>query len=83
MAGLNSIGLRRAGFSSEQRLELRRLYHQLFRNRRILLRQAVEEARQKFAGEPARLLMDFVAATKRGICADSAENRNPRSMEED
>jgi UDP-N-acetylglucosamine acyltransferase len=83
MAGLNSIGLRRAGFSSEQRLELRRLYHQLFRNRRILLRQAVEEARQAFASEPARLLMDFVAATKRGICADSAESRKPRSTEED
>lgn len=35
IAGLNTIGLRRAGFASEQRLELRRLYHLLFRSGKI------------------------------------------------
>jgi UDP-N-acetylglucosamine acyltransferase len=83
MCGLNSVGLRRAGFSSEQRLELRRLYHQLFRNRRLLLRRAVEEARQAFSSEPARLLMDFVATTKRGICADDSPFRSNSGAEED
>lgn len=70
ICGLNSIGLRRAGIPSQERLELRRLYHLLFRSQRPL-RQAVDEARQEFASEPARCLLDFVAATRRGICADT------------
>jgi UDP-N-acetylglucosamine acyltransferase len=69
LCGLNSIGLRRAGFSSEQRLELRRLYHYMFRLRRQLLREAVDEARRQFTSEPAGLILDFVAGTKRGIIA--------------
>ena len=31
ICGLNVVGLRRAGFTGEQRLELKRLYHALFR----------------------------------------------------
>lgn len=34
VSGLNVIGLRRAGVPSEARLELRRLFHALFRSRR-------------------------------------------------
>ena len=72
ICGLNVIGLRRAGFSSEQRLELRRLYHLLFRSRRPM-RQAVEESRRQFSSDAARLLLDFVSATQRGICADTGQ----------
>src|SRR2546430_839548 len=32
ICGLNSVGLRRAGFTNERRLELKRLYHALFRS---------------------------------------------------
>ena len=73
LSGLNSVGLRRAGLSSAERLELRRLYHQLFRRRVELLRDAIEQARQQFSSEHARLLLDFVAAAKRGLCADHSK----------
>lgn len=69
ICGLNTIGLRRAGFTSEQRLELKRLYHALFRSG-AKLRDAVAAARAEFSSGPARVLLDFVAASQRGVCAD-------------
>jgi UDP-N-acetylglucosamine acyltransferase len=70
ICGLNVVGLRRANFAPEVRRELKRLYLVLFRGGRRL-REAVEEAREDFHSEPATLLIDFVASTKRGICADT------------
>ena len=34
------------------------------------LRDAVAGAREKFASPGAKLMLEFVAATKRGVCAD-------------
>jgi UDP-N-acetylglucosamine acyltransferase len=69
MCGLNSVGLRRAGFTVEQRLELKRLYHFLFRSGKNLS-QALGEAREKFTGDKSKILLDFMAGAKRGVCAD-------------
>ncbi len=69
ICGLNIIGLRRAGFTAEQRLELKQLYHLLFRSGKNL-REALAEARNKFASTPAKILLDFIAGAKRGVCAD-------------
>ena len=69
MCGLNVVGLRRAGFSAEQRLELKQLYQALFRSDRNL-REALAGAREHFRSEAAKTLLDFVAAAKRGVCAD-------------
>lgn len=70
LAGLNTVGLRRAGFTSEQRLELKKLYHLLFRGRG-LFRERIARARMEFTSDPARVLIDFVASSKRGVCSDS------------
>ena len=35
----------------------------------------VEEARKEFLREPSRQLLDFVAATQRGVCADVGRGR--------
>jgi UDP-N-acetylglucosamine acyltransferase len=78
ICGLNIVGLRRAGFTSAQRLELKRLYQALFRSGRSL-REAVAAARAQFTSELARTLLDFVAASKRGVCAD----RGARGQEEE
>ncbi len=69
ICGLNAVGLRRAGFTAEQRLELKRLYHLLFRSG-INLRAALAEAQIKFTSAPARVLLDFLAGAKHGVCAD-------------
>ncbi len=70
LCGLNAVGLRRAGFSAEQRLELKRLYHALFRSGKNL-RQAVAAVRQSFTSPAAVTMLEFIASAKRGVCADS------------
>jgi UDP-N-acetylglucosamine acyltransferase len=69
ICGLNAVGLRRAGFTSEQRLELKRLYHALFRSGKNL-RAALAEAQKGFSGAAAKKVLDFVAAATRGVCVD-------------
>jgi UDP-N-acetylglucosamine acyltransferase len=71
ICGLNIVGLRRAGLTSPQRLELKALYHTLFRSSKNL-RAATAEAQEKFTGEHARLMLDFISSSKRGICHDSS-----------
>jgi UDP-N-acetylglucosamine acyltransferase len=75
LAGLNSIGLRRAGLTSEQRLELRQLFHLLFRSGRGL-QEALQEARQQFPSAAARVLIDFTASNLRGLCAPPTRGRS-------
>jgi UDP-N-acetylglucosamine acyltransferase len=72
ICGLNVIGLRRAGFTSAQRLELKQLYHALFRSEKTL-NETLAEARQRFAAPACQVLLDFVAATKRGVCRDTGQ----------
>ena len=70
ICGLNIIGLRRAGFTGEQRLELKEIYHALFRGGQNL-GAACAAARKRFTSSNARLLLDFVASAKRGVCRDT------------
>ena len=80
LCGLNIVGLRRAGFTSDQRLDLKRVYRLLFRSgQRMSL--AVAAAQAQVTGEPARLLVDFVAGSKRGVCADPGHRRQTGAEE--
>ena len=68
LCGLNTIGLRRAGFTQEQRTELKRLYRELFfvRSRSSSdLKQMLEA----YPVGPARVLIEFLTASKRGFCS--------------
>ena len=69
ISGLNIIGLRRAGYSSEDRLELKRAYHALFRIPGTF-KDRVLQASVRFANGPARELVSFCAGTRRAVCAD-------------
>jgi UDP-N-acetylglucosamine acyltransferase len=78
LCGLNTVGLRRAGIPSNERLELRKLYHGLFRCG-LRLRTAVEQCRRQFTGQRAAVLLDFVASAKRGVCADTGKSNGSRA----
>jgi UDP-N-acetylglucosamine acyltransferase len=67
LCGLNSVGLRRAGMPAEERMELKRLYRLLFRSGKNL-RQAAAEAASLVGSATARQLLEFLAASKRGVC---------------
>ena len=68
MCGLNSVGLKRAGYSNNERLELKKTYRTLFMGSE-LLKDAVEKARKKFNVRLSKLLIDFVTSSKRGTCS--------------
>ena len=69
ICGLNTVGLRRAGLTPADRLELRRLYHALFRQG-VSLRRAIMAARESFTGGPSKTMLDFLASSTRGVCSD-------------
>ena len=75
ICGLNVVGLRRAGFNPEQRLELKRLYHALFRRGKNF-RAALAAAQGEFTGAAAQTMMQFIAAAKRGVCSDVGGGRS-------
>jgi UDP-N-acetylglucosamine acyltransferase len=75
MCGLNVVGLRRAGFSAGQRLELKTVYRSLFRGGKNL-REALVEAQKRFTSAPAKVLLDFVASAKRGVCSDIGDDES-------
>ena len=69
ICGLNTVGLRRAGLTPAERLELKQLYRTLFREGQNL-REVVASARARFCSGPAKVMLDFLAGSKRGVCCD-------------
>lgn len=71
VSGLNIVGLRRAGIPSQDRLELKRVYHLIFRSGKKFA-AALEEAREQAESSSARHLLDFLSTGTRGFCADTS-----------
>jgi UDP-N-acetylglucosamine acyltransferase len=66
--GLNVIGLKRRGFRVEQIAAIKNAYHTLF-SEGLLLEDALERLRQEHRASPeVAHLIDFVAASQRGLC---------------
>lgn len=65
--GLNRVGLRRAGFSTGRIRELQRAFAHLFARPRNL-RLAVDELDTGPCSPEVRELLDFIRASKRGVC---------------
>ncbi len=70
ICGLNIVGLRRNGISDQDRLDLRRVYHLLFRtNRRIT--EVIRDIATDYPESPlVQELATFIKASKRGLCSD-------------
>ncbi|MEE8410071.1 MAG: acyl-[acyl-carrier-protein]--UDP-N-acetylglucosamine O-acyltransferase, partial [Myxococcota bacterium] len=63
---LNAVGLKRAGISSDSRMELRRTFRALYRSGKPV-NEAVAELHEQHLGPEARELVDFYQPSKRGI----------------
>jgi UDP-N-acetylglucosamine acyltransferase len=79
LCGLNIVGMRRAGLPSNERIEIKRLYRALFRSGKNL-RQAVADAKQVSWLSASQVLLEFVATTKRGVCADRSGRADSDSI---
>ena len=69
VAGINRLGLRRAGLSHETRRTIQAAYELIYRTR-LNLTQALGELRVKFHQPEIVALIDFIADSKRGICQE-------------
>jgi UDP-N-acetylglucosamine acyltransferase len=75
LCGLNTIGLRRAGFAPAERLELKQLYHTLFRDG-LNLKTALAVAQKKFSATPSQRMIEFLKASTRGVCFEGRDSQN-------
>ena len=77
IAGLNAVGMRRAGLSPVERAQAKQAFTLLYRSH-LNVSQALEKIRQEFTDGPALEFVRFVAASRRGICtmraAEGEEN---------
>jgi UDP-N-acetylglucosamine acyltransferase len=80
ICGLNLVGLRRAGFTAADRLELKKIYHMLFRGGQKL-DNALSDAKKMNPGPAAKILLDFVAESRRGCCADVSSGESAGVLE--
>jgi UDP-N-acetylglucosamine acyltransferase len=69
LSGLNVVGLRRAGFTADDRKRLKRLYHLLFRSG-SRLQEALAQAESEFNGAAEKRLIEFMRGGTRGFCSD-------------
>lgn len=67
IAGLNIVGLRRAGFSPEDRRNIKAAFDLLYRSG-LNVSQAVERLKQEFPSGPAAEFWQFAEQSKRGLC---------------
>ena len=71
LCGLNIVGLRRAGFTAEQRRELNFHYKRIFVEGNNV-GATVTEALASQPGNKAREMLEFIAASTRGVCAHAS-----------
>jgi UDP-N-acetylglucosamine acyltransferase len=71
--GPNTVGLRRAGFTLEQRAEIKRAHRVLYREGRTLA-AAVEILKQGAPGSITQEILDFIAGSKRTVFRDKRKS---------
>jgi len=82
VSGINAIGLKRAGFSAETRMEIKKAFKLIYREG-FNISQAIEESQKQSWGPEAQYFLDFIATAKRrgvssvarrGVAAGSDES---------
>ncbi|MEX0791538.1 MAG: acyl-ACP--UDP-N-acetylglucosamine O-acyltransferase, partial [Pirellulaceae bacterium] len=66
VVGLNLIGLKRNGFTSEEIVELKQAYRLIFRSN-LNNSEALEQVARRFPGGPARYFQEFLCESERGF----------------
>lgn len=73
--GLNVVGLRRAGFSPEERLLLKQAFKRLYKSG-LNMTQALEKLEQEFDSPLVKEWCDFIQTSSRGICKISRDRES-------
>lgn len=74
--GLNTVGLRRQGFSKQEIEEIKKCYHIIFRSS-LGRQEAAEKLIEELPASPhARRFYDFLKASKRGIARERTKRKS-------
>jgi UDP-N-acetylglucosamine acyltransferase len=68
--GLNIVGLKRAGFPSDEIARLKAAFRLLYREG-LRREEALQRIESELSSENTRHLVHFIRASKRGICSPS------------
>jgi UDP-N-acetylglucosamine acyltransferase len=79
VCGLNSVGLRRRGYSFSDVAQLKAAYRLIFRSRSTWT-EILETLKRDFSTGPAALLHDFLAASKRGVVRERRVALGPATI---
>lgn len=66
LSGVNAVGMRRSGISSEARIEIKRAFRLIFQSG-LNVSQALAEASEASWSADAQVLLDFARTSKRGM----------------
>ena len=66
IVGLNVVGLRRAGFTQEQRSRIKAVYRLVFRSG-LRLAEALVQAETLYPGPETAKIVRFIESSRRGI----------------
>ena len=70
LVGINVIGLKRGGFDTKSRIEIKRAFKLVYRSG-LRVREALAEAEKGEWGAEAREFFDFIRSSKRGTCTSN------------
>ena len=74
--GLNSVGLRRQGFTRAELEEIKRSYNIIFRSS-LTLSEAIERLKTEMPDSPhAKRFVDFITASKRGLARERSKRKS-------
>lgn len=82
VVGLNTIGLRRAGFSSDDIKELKSVYRLLY-NTALPWREIIQRMEKEFTTGPGLEMAKFIAMTTRGITMERRSSRHPQPVSDE
>ena len=74
--GVNTVGLKRAGFDEKRIRAIREAFRILFRKGRNLGLAIKELEESGRANQDVSALLDFIKASKRGVCVGASESRS-------
>jgi UDP-N-acetylglucosamine acyltransferase len=69
VAGLNVVGMKRAGFTPAQRLELKRAFDLMYRSGRNITQALAAAQEQEWTGPAAQFVAFIAGQGKKGVCA--------------
>lgn len=81
VAGINRVGLKRAGFTPEKRRQIQNAYKILYRSGKNVS-QALDQIEKELKSEEIQLLIQFIRVSKRGICMESRANDPENQLEQ-